>query len=114
MPNPLRGETPLPGTDYVLRYDVNALCEVEEALGLNLVQLLTKLDADTPPSFTEARALFWAGLRDHHPEIDLKAAGTLLGEVGIRVGVVALGAAMRNGILSENGAEPGKRAASSE
>ena len=82
MANPHRGEVAVPGTEYVLRYDVNALCEAEEASGENIPALLAKLNDGVPPSFRQMRTLFWAGLRSGAPKITQAEAGTLLGELG--------------------------------
>lgn len=83
MANPHRGEVAIPGTEHVLRYDVNALCEAEEATGENIPALLARLSDGTPPSFRQMRTLLWAGLRGgSRPKATQAEAGTILGEIG--------------------------------
>ena len=93
MANALRGEVPLPGTEYVLRYDVNALCEVEAAAQDNILAVLTKLQDGTPPSFSTIRLLLWAGLRSGKPDMRLQEAGTIIQEVGLQTAVETIGEA---------------------
>lgn len=91
MPNRLRGEVSIPGTSYVLRYDINALCEVEEATGENVPALLARMGDGTPPSFRTMRALLWGGLRAQHPQMTIADAGKLLGDVGPQAIVALMG-----------------------
>jgi len=93
LANALRGEVPLSGTEYVLRYDVNALCEVESAAKDNILAVLTRLQDGTPPSFTTIRLLLWAGLRSGRPEMRLEDAGSIIQEVGLQTAVEAIGEA---------------------
>ena len=93
MANPHRGETPLPGTDKVLRFSVNALCEVEAAAGENMLALLSRIDNGETPTFSQTRLLLWGGLRDG--SATLSDAGDLLQEVGVAVAMKAMAEALR-------------------
>lgn len=84
MANPHRGEVSFEadGATYTLRYSANSLCELEESLGRGVIEITRELASwkDSPEKirFGLIRAVFWAGLREHHPELDLKAAGELI------------------------------------
>lgn len=112
MANPLRGETPLPGTEFVLRYDINSICNVEAALGVNMMELMSKLNPSTPTSFSDARLLLWAGLRDQLPDLTLEAAGELFAKVGLLPTLTAIGEAIKNSLGLEQESGSGKATAS--
>lgn len=93
MANRERGEVSLEvgGKEYTLRLSANAQCDLEELLSTD----------DKPVNFqvfmarliryernTDVRAFLWATLREFHPQMSLKDAGTLLHDVG---GVYGLG-----------------------
>lgn len=93
MANPLRGETPLPGTERVLRYSINAMCEVEAAAGENMLELLSRIDRGETPTFHQTRLLLWGGLRGEG--VSLADAGDILQEVGIAPAMRAMAEALR-------------------
>lgn len=68
------------GTDYVLAFDANAMCEVEYVLDKSTDQILRALVRS--PAIHVVRALLWGGLRRHHPAVDLHGAGTLIEAMG--------------------------------
>jgi len=75
MANKHRGEVELTigGESKRLRFDMQALAELEEALGLeSIAELGKRLDN---PSIKLARAVLWAGLLHTEPELTLKAVG---------------------------------------
>lgn len=80
--NPIKGEAGIrvAGRDYVLAFNINAMCEVEYILALSTDQILRSLSLSPPLHIV--RALLWGGLRQHHPEVDLIAAGKLIEEMG--------------------------------
>ena len=90
MAVPARGETRvrIDGEDRVLAYDLNALCQVEEALGEPLSAVAARLGR---PALRDLRALLWAGLQRHYPGTTLAMAGDLLGET-LRAGESSAGA----------------------
>ena len=82
MANKAKGEAgvKIDGKDYVLVFDVNALCEVEYVLNLSTDQILRVL-MKSPP-LNVVRALLWGGLRRHHQDVDLIGAGALIEAMG--------------------------------
>jgi hypothetical protein len=82
MANAQKGEASLTieGRDYVLAFNVNALCEVEYILDKTTDQILRAL-ALNPPLHV-VRALLWGGLRRYHSDVDLIGAGDLIEKMG--------------------------------
>lgn len=80
MANPHKGEIAFEadGQRYVLHYSVDALCALEAVAGKGIVALIGELMDPATMSLTLARKVMWAGLHDHHPEIDEKRAGELI------------------------------------
>lgn len=80
--NAVKGEAGISvaGRDYVLAFNINAMCEVEYVLNLSTDQILRAL-ASSPPLHI-VRALLWGGLRQHHPDVDLIGAGNLIELMG--------------------------------
>lgn len=88
MANKIKGETALSydGADYSLVLDFNALAEFEDFLeklypvadGEEPVSAMQKLQNPSGMSIREMRGLFWAGLKQRHPEITLEDAGRIL------------------------------------
>jgi hypothetical protein len=68
------------GKTYTLVFDINSLCEVEYILDKSTDQILRSLV--TVPPVHVVRALLWGGLRTHHPEMDLIAAGRIIEQIG--------------------------------
>lgn len=80
--NKARGEIPLQVGDktYILKLTSNAMCELEGMFDLTMDQVMTGLQKGR---LTECRALLWAMLQEHHPEItDLKMVGTMIDDAG--------------------------------
>jgi hypothetical protein len=96
MANPHRGEVSFDadGKSYTLHFSTNAICELEDKLDRSFVSISNDLakavSAPDKIRMTTLRAIFWAGLQDHHPEIDLKAAGKLILSTGGMLGVMNL------------------------
>lgn len=89
MPNPARGEVSLRvgEASLTLVLDIEQLCEVEAALGLDIVQVLGRLRY-----FTTARVVLWAALRRYHPALSgMAVGGPDMGEIGRMVRSVGLG-----------------------
>lgn len=106
MANAFRGEVTLTheGQDYTMVLDFNALCEYEGATGDSWNSFFDRLDNGTIRA-TELRAMVWAGLMAHHPDITLSQAGAVLSsnsDAVIRAAAAALPA--------EKGAPPSKGA----
>jgi tail tube GTA-gp10-like protein len=84
MANPHKGEVEftVDRTAYTLSFSINAMCELENALGGNVVELAGMMADPSKMTFNKIRAVFWAGLLDHHDGIDEVAAGRIMKDVG--------------------------------
>lgn len=91
MANPHLGEVPIDidGETYKISLSLNAMCELEEAFGKPLLEVIGDLEAaqDDPKKLkvTTIRMLVWGALQDNHPDITLKKAGLLAGRAGLPV-----------------------------
>ena len=96
MANALRGEASFEagGRTYHLKYDWNAAAEFEEAAGRPLSDALLDV-AREKLSAKSLRAMLWAGLQEHHPEVTLKEAGRLIDRIGRREAQRVMGVALR-------------------
>lgn len=77
MANKTKGEVTLTdtdGTSYTMRLDFNALAEFEDETGLNAIEALQNAGG---LKVGQLRALIWCGLRQCHPDIDIKSAGRM-------------------------------------
>jgi hypothetical protein len=93
MANPHRGEVELKAGDksYTLVYNINVLCEIEEANpGVNTMTDFAKL--------SNIRYLLLAGLTTHHPEIKKTDAGNIIQEAGFQVVKIAVAEALERGL----------------
>ena len=77
MANPHRGEVELKAGDksYVLVFSINALCEAEELVGVNILGDLIKLST--------LRNVLWAGLRTKQPDVTKGEAGDMIQVLGV-------------------------------
>lgn len=84
MANPVKGEVGFEVDDktYTLLLDINALCIVEERLG---IKSITELEFGEGMSIRTIRSIFWAGLQEHHPDLTEKEAGRLMTGLGATV-----------------------------
>ena len=84
MKNPHNGAVLLTvgSTSYTLRFSIDALVRLEEASGMVLSELLDEMSDKKKISVGRTRQLLHAGLGEHHPGIDVKAAGELMLEAG--------------------------------
>lgn len=86
MANPERGELALKVGDqtYTLVLDLNAICEIEEAMSTNgqLVTIAQVFIAAAHLSTRHVRVLLWGALQRHHKGTSLEFAGSLLEELG--------------------------------
>lgn len=81
--NPLKGEVPVPtgsGT-YTLVFSIEALIVLEDTFKKPVDQIGELLTDGL--SARDLRTLFWAGLQEYHPDLDVKAAGRVISEIGI-------------------------------
>src|SRR5262245_27836205 len=84
MANPHKGEVSFSanGKTYTLRFSTDAICTAEEALDMGILAIADEMQSwrKSPDRIRMKiiRALFWAGLRDNHPDIELVHAGDLM------------------------------------
>lgn len=69
------------GKSRRLRFSANAFCDLEEATGVSIFNLLDVLD--NGPTLTFIRACIWAGLRSSEEAITLATAGDIIEEIGV-------------------------------
>jgi hypothetical protein len=114
MTNPLKGEVELvvgTGSDaqrFKLVADINAFCEAEEATGLDMSQLLSKIFGSS--SIRIMRGVLWAFLqRNHAADVPhLAAAGEIMAEAGVPEVTKAVLAALTAALpAKKEGAEAG-------
>lgn len=84
MANRIRGEVDFESERgrLTLKYDVNALCELEEELDIGIQEFGEMFAGKRKVRLKHVRAAFWAGLRHHRPEITVNEAGELIMEIG--------------------------------
>lgn len=68
------------GAEYKLKFDFNAMCELEGLLGQGFMQVLAQLDGPNMRLST-LRAMFFVGLKNFHPDMTLEKAGDVLGSM---------------------------------
>lgn len=96
MANSARGSVALQVGDkaYTLSYSVNAICELEDHFeGKPVAQIAETMNDQASVPMSTVRAVIWAGLIDHHPELTLKDAGNVASEAGIPACMNAVGRA---------------------
>jgi hypothetical protein len=65
------------GQTWHVRLDFNAMADFEAETGKNAIAVLETMEGGDA-SALDIRALFWAGLREHHPDVTLHQAGRLV------------------------------------
>ncbi|RYM07997.1 hypothetical protein [Sphingobium cupriresistens] len=95
MANSLRGEAAFKAgaSDYVLVFDVNTFCALEDETGLGVSELIDQVQAR--PSFKLLRSIFCAGLQNHHPRTTIAEAGEIMSDAGLETMQDALSRALK-------------------
>ncbi len=90
MANPHKGEVELKAGDetYVLRYSIDAICDLEERLGKSFPVLASEMADPTKFSVGLVRNVLHAGLCEKHPDISVKQAGELILSAGGLIAVM--------------------------
>jgi tail tube GTA-gp10-like protein len=85
MANPHKGEVEFTVGKkvYTLKFSINAMCELENALGGSVVDIANTLSDPSKMGVKTMRTVFWAGLRDHHEALDEIEAGRVMDELGL-------------------------------
>ena len=115
MANPHRGEVTLDTSErtYKLSFSVNALCELEDALGKSVREVVDELNAtsDGPAriSMKTLRVLIWAALIDHQPELTLTEAGKVTLNADVNSIMEKVGAALSIAFPPAEDAKAGTR-----
>lgn len=82
------------GKTWTLRFSTNALCELEDATGKGAMAVAEEMNDPERVRIKTLRAMFWAGLTDNH-DIDVKAAGDLMNEIGVDKAGLLIGEAFQ-------------------
>jgi len=116
MANPHRGEVGFEagGVSYVLRFSINAICELENLLNRGFLDITDEMATWSPPAGADGkpksetvletvdrlrriragtvRAVFWASLRDSRKDITVDQVGDLIEtpEIGGMMGALLL------------------------
>lgn len=83
-------------TTYTLKFGRNAMASVEGLFGGRSFG-----DIASEQSFSVLRAMFWASLQKHHPEIDLLATGDLMDEADDEALAAAIGKALELAVVKK-------------
>jgi hypothetical protein len=108
MANPVKGEVAFQTSDgrsWTLLFSFDALASAEESLDQGIGEIVAE------GRLKGLRAVFWAGLRHHHPTLTEKDAGELI--LQLPGGFPELGALIRQSLtlVFPQAAEAGKTAA---
>lgn len=116
MANPHRGEVAFKAGDaeYKLSFSINALCELEDALGEGVNAVAAQLSDPASVRIKTVRAVLWAGLLDNHSGLSLDDAGRIMSDAGVPATMQAIGRAFAaafpepKGEAKANGSRPPK------
>lgn len=80
----LKGDVDLPAGDtvYRLRFSIDALCTLEDSSGKSFPEIAAELQDPSKVRLGRVRQMLYAALREHHPDIDLRAAGEIITAAG--------------------------------
>lgn len=118
MANPHRGEVSISARDttYLICFTINAMCELEALTGRSIVEIAMELETvqKSPATLrmSTLRAVTWAALRQHHPEITEQEAGEVLAEAGFPVVMKAVLAAIHAAFPAAQPGSPAGKGAS--
>lgn len=84
MGNSKKGEVSfaVAGDRWTLRYTIDALCRLESELDRTFASITAELQDIAAARLSTVRAVFWAGLVEHHPDLTVKQAGELMLAMG--------------------------------
>jgi len=96
MANPDRGEFEIQDGEktWTIKFTNNSIREAEKTSGASFGVLVEERIAEW--SITDMTILLWAGLRHHHPKINLNTAGDILDRVGYQDCLVIVLKAVRH------------------
>jgi hypothetical protein len=93
MANPFKGEVAFEVGEqsYKLCFSANAIIEMEDHFDKTVEEISNLLRDTDRLRMKNLRAVFWAGLTDHHPGITIKEAGVIITQVGFQRVVELIG-----------------------
>jgi hypothetical protein len=108
MTNLIKGEVSFQaeGKMWTLIYSVNALCAMEAELKTGALAVAESLGDTKTMRIDTMRTMFWAGLRDHHPETTLEDAGRIMTAIGFHVAIGKASEAFSAAFPNDGGARP--------
>lgn len=80
---------------FVLKYSVNALCELEDALGMSIRQFASLFKEPDSIRLKQVRAAMWSGLLEKQPGITQQQAGAIIEEITMMRAMDLVGQAMK-------------------
>lgn len=66
------------GKSFTLNLSVNAMCQIEEKMGMGFPRILNDLSQPENIKINTVRLIFWGCFIDHHPEVTLEQAGEIM------------------------------------
>lgn len=83
MSNPHKGELSFTVDEktYKLSYSINSLCELEDMLGEGVAQIASLMADPSKMKLKIVRAVFWAGLLDNWPDVQVEEAGAIMSKL---------------------------------
>lgn len=105
--NALKGEVSFAsGSDrYTLVFTIDALIQLEETFDGSVQKIASLLGADVRMS--DLRTIFAAGLMEHHGDMDARAVGRLMSEIGLGPATALVAKAFKATFEIDKGAGPG-------
>lgn len=67
---------------YRLHYTTNAICELEDVAGMGIAEFMAQRLSGDKVGVKDFRLMVWAGLIEHHADVDLKKAGQIIDQAG--------------------------------
>lgn len=122
MANKFRGEAELVyeretedgprSTTKKLAFDANAFCDIEEATGANLGEMLTVLADPKKMSMRMVRGIVYGGLQRHHPTPNIQEglviAGDIISDAGLQEVIEVIHSAVSGAMAKQKGGGSGK------
>jgi hypothetical protein len=107
MANPLKGEVDFPVGDetYRLRLSINEIIQVEDLLGVGIIQIANMFNDVEALKAGSVRAVLWAALREHHPDVDLLKAGDIMATARLQPTIEHVGQALQAAFPTAEGKE---------
>lgn len=84
MANLVKGEVSFDvgGEEFTLCFSASAICNLEDSLGIGIVSIFNQMESwkkdPTKITLTFFREIFYAALKDRHPDITKEKAGDLI------------------------------------